>query len=191
MKNTANFHSKIKVCISKVTVSEKIRHFQHMEVSAPRSMLVVHPPKAHTELYNRVWCCDAQQAGTSSLQAMQGRRAAKANRELLQAAGGRAKSQPAGNTKLFVTGTVIFFSILIIHLFRGFRLLRNTNPSWLFAFVSFHILVLVYCWTNGAQQIIMQKYTQYIPSKEKLFTKMFSPHVTCTYSSNHTGIKLI
>lgn len=116
-----------------------------MEVPAPRSVLVVHPPQAHTELYNRVWCCDAQQAGTSSLQAMQGRRAAKANSELLQAAGGRAKSQPAGNTKLFVTGTVIFFSILIVHLFRGFRRLRNTNPNCSLAFVSFHILVLVYC----------------------------------------------
>lgn len=121
MKNTPNFHSKMKVCISKVTVSEKTTPFPTYGGISPRSVLVVHPPKAHTELYNRVWCCDAQQAGTSSLQAMQGRRAAKANSELLQAAGGRAKSQPAGNTKLFVTGTVIFFSILIVHLFRGFR----------------------------------------------------------------------
>lgn len=38
-----------------------------------------------------------------------------------------------------------FFSILIVHLFRSFRLLRNTNPSWSFSFVSIHILVLVYC----------------------------------------------
>lgn len=84
-----------------------------------------------------------------------------------------------------------FFSILIVHLFRGFRRLRNTNPNCSSAFVSFHILVLVYCRTNGAQQIIMQKYTRYILSKEKLFTKMCSPRVTCTSSSNHTGIKLI
>lgn len=84
-----------------------------------------------------------------------------------------------------------FFSILIVHLFRSFRLLRNTNPSWSFSFVSIHILVLVYCWINGARQIIMEKYTQHILSKEKLFTKMFSPSVTCSYSSNHTGIKLI
>lgn len=35
------------------------------------------------------------------------------------------------------------------------------------------------------------KYTRYILSKEKLFTKMCSPRVTCTSSSNHAGIKLI
>lgn len=145
MKNTADFHYKIKVCISKVTVSEKNTPFPTYGGINPQISACCPSSTSTHFFYNRVWCCDAQQAGTSSLQAMQGRRAAKANSELLQAAGGRAKSQPAGNTKLFVTGTVIFFSILIVHLFRGFRRLRNTNPNCSLAFVSFHILVLVYC----------------------------------------------
>lgn len=145
MKNTADFHSKIKVCISKVTVSEKIHHFQHMEVSAPRSVLVAHPPQAHT------FFTTGFGAAMPSKQAPRPCRRCRAGVQRRQTAsssrlqGDVPKANQQEIPSFLLPALSFFFSILIVHLFRGFRRLRNTNPNCSSAFVSFHILVLVYC----------------------------------------------
>lgn len=177
MKNTADFHYKIKVCISKVTVSEKNTPFPTYGGTSPQiSACCPSSTSTHWAVQQGlVLRCPASRhlvpAGDAGQACSEGKQRAPP--------GCRGTCQKPTSRKyqaFCYRHCHFFFSILIVHLFRGFRRLRNTNPNCSLAFVSFHILVLVYCWTNGAQQIIMQN-THDIFYLKRSFSQRCAHHV--------------
>lgn len=162
-----------------------------MEVPAPRSVLVVHPPKAHT------FFTTGFGAAMPSKQAPRPCRRCRAGVQRRQtASSSRLQGDvPKANQQEIPSFLLPALSFFFFH--------SDRSPISRFQAFAKHESQLLACFClvshSGSRVLLNQwcsannhaKHTRYILSKEKLFTKMCSPRVTCTSSSNHTGIKLI